>query len=63
MKKKSLIIAVVAAVFGLQTAHAQYPQLTDEAADKYILDNSDELYNRFYEIYGRFSQWLTKYEL
>jgi hypothetical protein len=35
----------------------------DEAADKYILDNSDELYNRFYEIYGRFSQWLTKYEL
>ena len=35
----------------------------DEAADKYILDNSDELYYRFYEIYGRFSQWLTKYEL
>lgn len=34
MKKKSLIIAAVAAVFGLQTAHAQYPQLTDEAADK-----------------------------
>ena len=34
MKKKSLIIAAVAVVFGLQTAHAQYPQLTDEAADK-----------------------------
>ena len=35
----------------------------DEAADKYTLDDGDELYNRFYEIYGRFSQWLTKYEL
>ena len=35
----------------------------DEAADKYILDDGDEFYNRFYEIYGRFSQWLTKYEL
>ncbi|MBP5569616.1 MAG: polysaccharide lyase, partial [Prevotella sp.] len=34
MKKKSLVIAAVAAVFGLQSAHAQYPQLTDEAAAK-----------------------------
>ena len=42
-------------------AEARYTY--DEAADKYILDDSDELYNRFYEIYGRFSQWLTKYEL
>ena len=35
----------------------------DSAADKYILDNNDALYNRFYEVYGAFSDWLTKYEL
>lgn len=35
----------------------------DEAADKYTLDDSAELYDSFNEIYGRFSLWLTKYEL
>ena len=35
----------------------------DEAADRYTLDDGENLYNRFYEVYGRFSQWLTKYEL
>ena len=35
----------------------------DGAADKYILDENDAFYDRFYAIYGRFSQWLTKYEL
>ena len=35
----------------------------DEAADKYTLDDSDGLYNAFYAVYGRFSTWLTKYEL
>lgn len=35
----------------------------DEAADKYVLDEGDALYERFNGIYSRFSQWLTKYEL
>ena len=35
----------------------------DEAADKYTLTNSEELYNRFYEVYAAFSAWLTRYEL
>ena len=35
----------------------------DEANDKYVLDDNDELYSRFYDVYGRFSQWLTRYEL
>ena len=35
----------------------------DEAADKYTLTNSEELYNRFYEVYAAFSTWLTQYEL
>ena len=35
----------------------------DEADDKYVLDDGEALYNRFYEVYGRFSQWLTQYEL
>ena len=35
----------------------------DGAADKYALDDNEGLYNRFYEIYGAFSDWLTKYEL
>ena len=35
----------------------------DEAADKYSLTNSEELYNRFYEVYAAFSTWLTQYEL
>ena len=35
----------------------------DEAADKYTLTNSEELYNRFYEVYAAFSTWLTQYVL
>lgn len=35
----------------------------DAENDKYILDNGEELYNRFYEVYQRFSQWLAEYEL
>ena len=35
----------------------------DGAADKYSLTNSEELYNRFYEVYAAFSTWLTQYEL
>lgn len=35
----------------------------DEAADKYTLDEGAELYDAFYGVYGRFSAWLTRYEL
>lgn len=35
----------------------------DEANDKYVLDDNDALYDGFYAVYGRFSEWLTKYEL
>lgn len=35
----------------------------DEAADKYILTNDEDLYNRFYEVYLAFSNWLAQYEL
>ena len=35
----------------------------DEAADKYTLTNDEELYNRFYEVYLAFSNWLAQYEL
>ena len=35
----------------------------DAAADKYSLNDGESLYNRFYEIYGRFSEWLTRYQL
>ncbi len=35
----------------------------DSAEDKYTLDRNDELYSRFYEVYGAFSDWLTRYEL
>lgn len=43
----------------LAQGHYRY----DETADKYILDDYDSLDARFYAIYGRFSQWLTRYEL
>ena len=43
----------------LAEGHYEY----DSAADKYTLSDNDGLYNRFYEVYGRFSDWLTKYEL
>jgi len=35
----------------------------DEAADKFTLDDGDKLYEQFYEIYYRFSDWLTRWEL
>ena len=35
----------------------------DDAADKYVLDDGDALYGQFYDVYSRFSQWLTRYEL
>ena len=35
----------------------------DEAANKYILTNDEDLYNRFYEVYLAFSNWLAQYEL
>jgi len=35
----------------------------DQEADKYALDNGGELYDAFYEVYGRFSAWLTRYQL
>ncbi|MDO4357675.1 MAG: hypothetical protein Q4E13_14330 [Clostridia bacterium] len=34
-----------------------------EDADQYELINGEDLYNQFYEVYLRFSDWLTKYEL
>ena len=35
----------------------------DGEADKYTLNEAQELYARFYEIYDRFSAWLTRYQL
>lgn len=35
----------------------------DSQNDKYILNNSEELYNRFYDVYRKFSEWLANYEL
>ena len=35
----------------------------DADNDKYILDNGEELYNRFYEVYLKFSEWLANYQL
>ena len=35
----------------------------DEAMDKYTLDDEQNLIDRFYEVYGRFSDWLTQYQL
>ena len=34
-----------------------------EADDKYTLDDAQNLDDRFYAIYGRFSEWLTRYQL
>ena len=42
---------------------AQGAYTYDEAADQYTLNADEALYNRFYEVYGRFSTWLTKYQL
>ena len=35
----------------------------DAAADKFILNESDQLNEQFYEVYYRFSDWLTRWEL
>lgn len=35
----------------------------DEVNDKYILINNDILYEQFYDVYYRFSDWLTRWEL
>ena len=35
----------------------------DEATDKFTLDNNDTLYEQFYNVYYRFSDWLTRWEL
>ena len=35
----------------------------DDAADKYVLTNAQELSDLFYDVYGQFSQWLTRYQL
>ena len=43
----------------LDSGHYAY----DEAADKYTLTDSEGLYDRFYEVYGKFSEWLTRYQL
>lgn len=34
-----------------------------EDVDQFELTNGDALYERFYDVYGRFSTWLTKYQL
>ena len=35
----------------------------DAASDKYALNNAEALYERFQQVYLRFSQWLASYEL
>ena len=42
---------------------AQGAYTYDEAADKYTLNEDQDLLNRFNDVYGRFSTWLTRYEL
>lgn len=37
--------------------------LYDEASDKYTLNNGESLYNQFYDVYDRFTDWLTRWEL
>ena len=44
-----------------ELANGQYSY--DSATDKYTLTRNDELYSRFYDVYGRFSDWLTRYQL
>ena len=43
----------------LAEGHYKY----DEAADKYTLDDGQHMSDQFYEVYGRFSEWLTRYQL
>ena len=35
----------------------------DDEADKYELTHGQELSDLFYDVYGQFSQWLTRYQL
>ena len=35
----------------------------DETTDKFTLNNNDALYEQFYDVYYRFSDWLTRWEL
>ena len=35
----------------------------DGENDRYDLTNSEELYNRWYDVYARFSEWLAKWQL
>lgn len=35
----------------------------NEDEDRFYLNASDELYDRFYEVYDAFSMWLTRYQL
>ena len=35
----------------------------DKATDKFTLNNNDALYEQFYDVYYRFSDWLTRWEL
>lgn len=35
----------------------------DAADDKYILNDNDTLYEQFYDVYYRFSDWLTRWEV
>ena len=43
----------------LDAGHYAY----DESADKYTLTDAEGLYNQFYEVYLKFSDWLTRYQL
>ena len=44
-----------------QLASGEYTY--DAEADKYALNDDQNLLNRFNDVYGRFSQWLTRYQL
>lgn len=35
----------------------------DEGSDKYVLNDNDRLYEQFYDVYYRFSNWMTRWEL
>ena len=35
----------------------------DEEADRYILNNSDALYQKWYDVYLKFSEWLARWEV
>ena len=43
----------------LDSGHYTY----DSAEDKYILTDNEGLYNQFYDVYLKFSDWLTRYQL